>query len=108
MLSKNVATMHEVTNHNTAGGPLWYNFRWLSPETASGYFEEDVVAKLYANAALIECADAEALETALGGGLERYVVRRLSETTVVVDHERMDEILKLLRRQGQTPQVTDE
>ncbi len=64
--------------------------------------------KLYANLSIIECVDAQALEQLLGGGLARYVVRRLSETTLVVDHGRLEEILKMLRRQGQTPKVTKE
>ncbi len=63
---------------------------------------------LFTNVAIVECADRAALDEALGAGLDRYVVRRLSETTVVVDHERLEAVLKLLRRQGQTPKVTRE
>jgi hypothetical protein len=63
---------------------------------------------LFANVALLECADKATLDEVLGTGLERYVVRRLSETVVVVDHARVEELLKLLRRQGQTPKVTRE
>ncbi len=61
---------------------------------------------LLANVAMIECVDAVALEAALHGGLEPFVVWRISDRAVVVDHERLDEVLKLLRRQGQTPKVT--
>ena len=64
------------------------------------------VSILYANVALIECADAMALETALRGGLEPFVVWYVSDRAVVVDHERIDDVMKLLRRQGQTPRVT--
>ena len=63
---------------------------------------------LFTNTALVECVEPSALEEILGAGLARYVVRRLSDTVVVVDHERLEEILKLLRRQGQTPKVTQE
>jgi hypothetical protein len=63
---------------------------------------------LYANIALIECADPAALAEALGAGLDRFVVQRLSDRAVVVDHERLEDALKLLRRQGQTPKVTKE
>ncbi len=66
------------------------------------------VPNLFANVALIECADRIALDEALGAGLSRYVVWRLSETAVVIDHERLEDVLKLLRRQGQTPKVTQE
>ncbi len=61
---------------------------------------------LLANVAMIECVDAVALEAALRAGLEPFVVWRISDRTVVVDHERLEEVLKLLRRQGQTPKVT--
>lgn len=64
--------------------------------------------ELFANVALVECADRATLEEALGVGLDRYVVARLSDTVVMVDQERLDGVLKLLRRQGQTPKVTRE
>jgi len=63
---------------------------------------------LFANVALIECADQTALEEVLAAGLDRFVVQRLSETAVVIDHERLDEVIRLLRRQGHTPKVTQE
>ncbi len=63
---------------------------------------------LFANVALIECADRAVLDEALEAGLARFVVQRLSDRAVAVDHERLDEVLKLLRRQGQTPKVTQE
>ncbi len=61
---------------------------------------------LLANVAMVECVDAVALEAALKAGLEPFVVWRISDRAVVVDHERLEEVLKLLRRQGQTPKVT--
>jgi hypothetical protein len=64
------------------------------------------VPVLYSNVAVVECVDALALEAALQGGLESFVVWRVSDRAVVVDHERIDDVLKLLRRQGQTPKVT--
>ena len=61
---------------------------------------------LLANVAMIECVDSATLEAALQGGLEPFVVWRVSDRAVVVDHERLDDVLRLLRRQGQTPKVT--
>jgi len=66
------------------------------------------VSVLLASVAIVECADATALDTSLRGGLEPFVVWRISDRTVVVDHERIDDVLKLLRRQGQTPKITIE
>ena len=66
------------------------------------------IPDLFANVALIECADQTALEEVLAAGLDRFVVQRLSETAVVIDHERLDEVIRLLRRQGHTPKVTQE
>jgi len=63
---------------------------------------------LYTNVALVECADADGLETLLAAGLSRYVVRRLGETTVAVDHQRLAEVHRLFKRLGQTPRVTAE
>jgi len=48
------------------------------------------------------------LEQLLAAGLRRYVVRQLSETTVVVDHQRLADMHKLLKRLGETPRVTAE
>ncbi len=64
--------------------------------------------QIYSQISIIECTDAAALDEVLAAGLERYVVRRLSPTAVAVDHERLDAITKLLRRQGQTPKITEE
>jgi len=64
------------------------------------------VSVLLASVAIVECADAAALDTALRGGLDPFVVWHISDRAVVVDHERIDDVLKLLRRQGQTPKIT--
>ncbi len=69
-------------------------------------WEEGLVSVLFANVALIECVDDVALEAALRGGLEPFVVWQISDRAVVVAHERLDDVLKLLRRQGQTPKIT--
>jgi hypothetical protein len=63
---------------------------------------------LFANAAVIECAEEAGLEELLAGGLERFVVRRIAPTVVQVDHHRLAEIRKLLERLGQTPRITRE
>lgn len=61
---------------------------------------------LYQHSALLTCADAAGLSELLASGLERFVVRRLGERTVMVDHQRLDDLRKLLKRLGQTPRVT--
>ena len=66
------------------------------------------VPTLYNHVALVECADAGVLEELLAAGLSRYVVRRLSDTALVVDHERLAEIHRMFKRLGQTPRVTAE
>ena len=63
---------------------------------------------LYTRVAILECADAEGLEELLTAGLSRFVVRRPGETAVVVDHQRLAEVHKLLQRLGQTPRVVAE
>lgn len=63
---------------------------------------------LLLNVALVECADAAVAEELLRGPVSRYVVSRVSDRAFVVDHERLDDVLKVLRRQGQTPKVTKE
>jgi hypothetical protein len=66
------------------------------------------VARLYRNVALIECADSATLGEVLAGVSGRHVVRRLSDTVVVVDHAHVDTVLKALRRSGYTPRVSGE
>jgi len=63
---------------------------------------------LYRNTAVLESVDESSLDQLLAAGLQRYVVRRLGPTAVVVDHERLSEVHKLLKRLGETPRVTAE
>jgi hypothetical protein len=63
---------------------------------------------LFKHVAIVECADAAGLEELLASGLARFVVRHLGASAVVVDHERLDDVHKLLKRLGQTPRVTTE
>jgi hypothetical protein len=65
-------------------------------------------ARISRNLALIECADPAALSEVLAGVAGRHVVRRLSETAVVVDHAQIETILKALRKAGYTPRVSGE
>jgi len=64
--------------------------------------------RLYANLAILEAADTSTLEEMIASGLHRYLVRRLGPTAIVVDHERLPDVRKLLKRLGQTPRVTVE
>ncbi len=61
-----------------------------------------------ANVTVLECAEPATLEQLIAAGLRRYVVRRLSETAVVLDHERLGDIRKLLKRLGETPRIVTE
>jgi hypothetical protein len=61
------------------------------------------VPTLFSGAAVVEAADAEKLEELLASGLRDYTVRRLGPTAVQVDHARLDDVRKLLKRLGQTP-----
>ncbi|CAA9579916.1 MAG: UDP-glucose 4-epimerase [uncultured Thermomicrobiales bacterium] len=63
-------------------------------------------ARLYRNLSLIECADAATLAEVLAGPTGRHVVRRLSDTVVVVDHTQVEPILKALSKAGYTPRVS--
>lgn len=64
--------------------------------------------RLFRNLSLIECADAATLAEVLVGPAGRLVVRRLSDTVVVVDHTQVEPILKALRKAGYTPRVSGE
>jgi hypothetical protein len=70
--------------------------------------EESGLPTLYSNVAIVECADQAGLEQLLAAGLRRYLVRRLSDTAAVVDHQRLADVHKLLKRLGETPRVTVE
>ena len=63
--------------------------------------------KLYRRIALIECGDVEAAEI-VATSFAAYVVRRLSATVFVVDHERLPALLEQMRRQGITPKITEQ
>jgi hypothetical protein len=63
---------------------------------------------LSTHVAIVECASAAQLEEILSAGLNRFTVRTLGEAAVVVDHERLAEVHKLLRHVGQTPRVVPE
>ena len=70
--------------------------------------EQSQEARLFRNLSLIECADAATLAEVLVGPTGRHVVRRLSDTIVVVDHTQVEPILKALRKAGYTPRVSGE
>lgn len=63
-------------------------------------------ARLYRNIALIEFADPTIAAEVAAGPLGRYIVRRLSETAVVIDHAHVDLVVKTLQKGGYTPRVT--
>ena len=64
--------------------------------------------KLFRNVAIVESAESSSIDELIASGLGRFVVRRLSPTAVVVDHERLGDVQKLLKRLGQTPRVVVE
>ena len=39
--------------------------------------------------------------------LQKYIVREINPTTIMVDHKRAEEIIKLLRKKGYEPKITD-
>jgi hypothetical protein len=61
---------------------------------------------LYTRIAIVECAEASQLDRLVASGLSGYVVRRLGDKAVVVDHRRLAEVHRLFKRLGQTPRVT--
>lgn len=65
-------------------------------------------ARLFRHVSLIECADAATLTEVLAGPAGHHVVRRLSDTVVVVDHNQVELILKVLRKAGYTPRISSE
>jgi hypothetical protein len=66
------------------------------------------VPTLFKNVAILEVAESALLDELLASGLQSFVVRQLSPTSVVVDHERLGDVRKLLKKLGQTPRVTPE
>lgn len=63
---------------------------------------------LFSHVAVVETAEAAKLDELLASGLKPFVVRRLGPTSVVVDHQRLDDLRKFFKRLGQTPRVTVE
>ncbi len=66
------------------------------------------MSTLYRHLALLESNDPGVLAELLASGLQPYVVRQLTPTTAIVDHERLDDLRKVLKRLGQTPRITPE
>lgn len=64
--------------------------------------------RLYKNVAIVESAESANLDELIASGLGPFVVRRLGPTAAVVDHERLGDVQKLLKRLGQTPRVAAE
>ncbi len=64
--------------------------------------------RLFANLAVLECDDPASLEAVLASGLQPYVVRQLSDRVVVIDHESLEAVQKLLKKSGRMPKVTEE
>jgi hypothetical protein len=63
-------------------------------------------ALLQQNIALLEIAnEALAQEVLLGTTLAEVVVRRLTPTLFIVDHERLDELVKALTKRGYEPKL---
>jgi hypothetical protein len=56
---------------------------------------------------VIECADKVALDELLAGGLQRFVVQRLSDTAAIVDHQQVAAVTQVLRKHGYPPKVTE-
>lgn len=65
-------------------------------------------ARLFEHAAVVECADRATLDELLATVLATYVVRRLSETVVVVDHAHLDALIAALGKGGYTPKISAE
>jgi hypothetical protein len=68
----------------------------------------DDMPTLFKHVAILEAAEPSALDELLISGLKPFVVRQLGPTAVVVDHERLADLRKLLKRLGQTPRITPE
>ena len=64
--------------------------------------------KLFRHVAIVEAGEATLIEELIASGFGRFVVRQLSPTAIVVDHERLPEIQRQLKRLGQTPRVVAE
>lgn len=66
----------------------------------------DGPALVHQNVAILEGVSETILEEALAGTqLKELIVRRLSPSAVMVDHNRLDEITKFLTKRGYEPKV---
>lgn len=63
------------------------------------------MAVLLQNACIVQATDAGRLEQLLAAGLDRFAVERLGETAILVDHQRIPALKKLLERLGETPRL---
>jgi len=61
------------------------------------------VPTLLSNVAIVQSSDTGHLERLLSAGLGRFVVARLGDHVVMIDHERAAAVRKLLERLGETP-----
>ncbi len=61
---------------------------------------------IYNNVALVEFSD-EATVEEIRPLLEKYIVRALSKTVFVVDHQRNEELIKLLKKRGYEPRLSE-
>ncbi len=63
-------------------------------------------ALVHQNVTLLECASPAILDEALSATpLKFAVVRRISPTVVLVDHARLDELVKALTKKGYEPRI---
>lgn len=65
-------------------------------------------ARLYCNVSLIDCESKEVLDELLATlSLEHFVLRRLSDRTIVVDGQQKPQIARALARRGHPFRVVD-
>ncbi|MEI6043003.1 MAG: hypothetical protein WCS37_01310 [Chloroflexota bacterium] len=61
---------------------------------------------LHRQVALIEFANAQVMEEVLQStDLKNFVVRRLGDTVLMIDHERREDLVKLLTKRGYEPRI---
>ena len=66
------------------------------------------MARLFAHLTVLDCDEPQTMEEVLAAGLRIYVVRRLSDRAVVLDHESLEAVQRLLKKSGRTPKITEE
>jgi hypothetical protein len=65
-------------------------------------------ARLYCNVSLIDCESKEVLDELLAIlSLDRFVLRRLSDRTIVVDGQQKPQIARALARRGNPFRIVD-